>query len=57
MAEHRKEKRRIAQKRITAAWLALDAYTDSATLDKMIAAARAGRNQRKQQQRQQMPKP
>jgi hypothetical protein len=50
MAEHQKEKRQIAQKRVTTAWLALDGHTDTATLDKMIAAARAGRNQRKQQQ-------
>jgi hypothetical protein len=44
MAEHRKEKRRIAQRRVIAAWLALDAHTDAATLSRMIDIAFKGRN-------------
>ena len=40
MIQSRKEKRRIAQMRVTAAWLALDGHTDLATLTKMIEVAR-----------------
>jgi 5-methylcytosine-specific restriction endonuclease McrA len=43
---------RIAQTRVTAAWLALDAFTDAATLARMIDVALEGRKSRKEQQRQ-----
>lgn len=42
----------IAHRRTTAAWLALDAFTDAETLARMIDVAIQGRNRRKQQQRQ-----
>lgn len=42
----------LAHRRTTAAWLALDAFTDAATLSRMIDVALQGRNERKQQQRQ-----
>jgi hypothetical protein len=44
---------KLAHQRATAAWLALDAHTDAETLNKMIAVARKGRDQRKQRQRRQ----
>lgn len=45
----------LAYARNTAAWLALDAFTDAETLARMIAVARAGRKVRKQRQREEHP--
>lgn len=46
------EPRPLAQRRVEAAWLALDPNTDAKTLDRMIQVARAGRRKRKEEQQQ-----
>jgi 5-methylcytosine-specific restriction endonuclease McrA len=48
---------RIAHTRVTAAWLALDAFTDAETLSRMIDVALEGRNRRKGQQREPVEQP
>jgi 5-methylcytosine-specific restriction endonuclease McrA len=42
----------LAHRRTTAAWLCLDAFTDAATLSRMIEVAFKGRSERKAEQRQ-----
>jgi 5-methylcytosine-specific restriction endonuclease McrA len=41
----------LAHRRTTAAWLALDTFTDADTLSRMIDVAIQGRNERKAEQR------
>src|SRR5690349_20242374 len=52
MKNAKPNRRQLAHMRITAAWLALDALTDAATLGRMIDVAFTGRNRRKEEQRQ-----
>lgn len=55
MTSHVRRRSRAKSKRIEAAWLALDQHTDEKTLDRMLAAARAGRRVSAQRQREQHP--
>ena len=52
MINTKPSRKQVASLRVTAAWLALDHFTDAATLGRMIEAALAGRNHRKEDQRQ-----